>query len=71
MNCQLDELIAAYLKAAKTGSTMSRQELFDQYPHLAFELREFFADYDHFESFAAPLRRINTSSPERERPSAG
>jgi hypothetical protein len=57
-NRQMDEVVAAYLKTMP-ASQDSRQELLGRYPHLALDLIDFFADYDHFESLVAPLRRIS------------
>jgi hypothetical protein len=57
---QLDEAIAAYLKATPANQELSRQRLLDRYPHLALDLIDFFADYDHFEAVIAPLRKMDS-----------
>src|ERR1051325_4841278 len=50
----LDEVIAAYLKAAETGVEPDRTEWLRRHPDLARELSEFFADQDNFENAVQP-----------------
>ncbi len=52
----LDAVIAEYLQAVERGEVPHRQELLDRYPALAEDLRTFFAQLDHVDQLAAPLR---------------
>jgi WD40 repeat protein len=55
---RINEIIAAYLKAARAGETPDRQGLLAQNPELADDLAEFFDDQDRFDQAAASLRGL-------------
>src|SRR5262245_28750846 len=59
---RLDEVLTAYLQAADAGRVVPSQALYNLYPDLADELRDFLADQQHVEVLAAPLRAIGASS---------
>ena len=52
----LDDVIAAYLKAVETGAAPNPQSLTARYPAFAKELGEFFADQQGFQRLAEPIR---------------
>jgi WD40 repeat protein/tRNA A-37 threonylcarbamoyl transferase component Bud32 len=52
----LDAVIASYVQVIESGLVPNRQELLEQYPGLAKELRAFFADFDRMDRVASPLR---------------
>ena len=55
---RLDSVIADYLTAVQSNGSSDRQQLLQQHPELADSLRDFFADQDHFEQVAGPLREV-------------
>jgi hypothetical protein len=59
----LDDVIAAYLKAVETGVPPSAQSLIARYPAFAQELGEFFADQRGFERLAEPIRAAVAGAP--------
>ena len=52
---RLDEIIGGYLRAQEQGNPPPRDELLQQHPDLAEELREFFADQDRLNAAAGGL----------------
>ncbi len=54
----LDDVLTVYFKALDSGEQPGREQLFEHYPELAEELREFFTGQDRLELFAAPLRPV-------------
>ena len=52
----LDAVIASYMQAVEAGEVPNRQELLDQNPAMADQLRAFFADVDRMDRIASPLR---------------
>jgi tetratricopeptide (TPR) repeat protein/tRNA A-37 threonylcarbamoyl transferase component Bud32 len=63
----LDEILAAYLKAQEAGQPTNRKALLLCHPHLAPDLAAFFADFDRVEGLAEPLRAVRSVAPPRLR----
>src|SRR5262249_16201740 len=52
----VDEVLAAYLEAARAGRAPDRRELLAHHPEIGSELQSFFADHDLVRDLAEPLR---------------
>src|SRR5436305_6471969 len=52
----LDDVLAHYIASEEAGRPLDRQQLLDQYPQLAGDLREFFANRDQMQRLAGPLK---------------
>jgi hypothetical protein len=52
----IDDIIAAYLKAVEAGAAPNAESLIARYPAFAKQLGEFFADQDGFQRLAEPIR---------------
>lgn len=52
---RINQIIAAFLDAERSGQAPNREALLQQHPDLAKELQSFFADKDHFEKMAEPM----------------
>src|SRR5256885_8126372 len=52
----LDDVLAQYIAEEEAGRPLDRNQLLAAHPHLASELREFFANRDQMQRLAEPLR---------------
>jgi WD40 repeat protein/tRNA A-37 threonylcarbamoyl transferase component Bud32 len=60
---ELDAVVAAYLKEARSGRTPDPAAWQARYPDLAADLAEFFADRAALERLAGPLRSVAPAAP--------
>jgi WD40 repeat protein/tRNA A-37 threonylcarbamoyl transferase component Bud32 len=60
---QVNEIIAAYLKAVDAGQDPSRQDLLARYPDLAADLQAFFADHDELDQLAGQIKPAPAATP--------
>jgi WD40 repeat protein len=61
---ELDRIVTAYLKLREQGKHPDRQKVLERYPHLAGQLREFFAGEDDLEKRTATLRHLQSDPSE-------
>ena len=54
---RLEAVLADYLRAAESGQPLDQQQLIEQHPELADELRSFFGNREVLDRIAAPLKR--------------
>jgi tRNA A-37 threonylcarbamoyl transferase component Bud32 len=52
----LDAVIASYMQAVEAGQVPNREDLLDNHPDIAEQLRSFFTDIDRMDRLASPLR---------------
>jgi WD40 repeat protein/tRNA A-37 threonylcarbamoyl transferase component Bud32 len=67
---QVNQILAAYLDAERTGQATTPEELLAQYPDLASELRSFFIDKEVFEREAELLGLATAPVPSQDVPRA-
>jgi WD40 repeat protein/tRNA A-37 threonylcarbamoyl transferase component Bud32 len=63
VNPQLEEIVLSYLRAVDHGQRPDRRELLACHPDLAAELTAFFAEQEHFDRLAEPLRAPPLDNP--------
>ena len=63
---RFNQVVAEYLEADKLGRPPERESLLQEFPELADDLREFFADHDRMNKFAEPQRPAHRASAPRE-----
>ncbi|MBC7816792.1 MAG: serine/threonine protein kinase [Planctomycetaceae bacterium] len=60
-DAELESVIADYIRACDNGATPDRNRILEQHPELADDLRDFFAQRDHLNQLAQPLRGFGDS----------
>jgi hypothetical protein len=63
-DADLDQVIAAYLRAVQAGAPPSQEELIARYPAFAQELADFFAAQARFQRLAQPVRAAFSAMPQ-------
>ena len=57
----LESVIADYIRACDAGAAPDQRRILEQHPDLADDLREFFAQRDHLNQLAGPMRAFGDS----------
>ena len=60
-DAELESVIAEYIRACDAGAKPDQQPILEQHPELADDLREFFAQRDHLNQLAGPMRELGDS----------
>ncbi len=56
---QLESVIADYIRICEAGRNPSRREMLEQYPEMADELKQFFAQRDRLHQLVEPIRAFS------------
>src|SRR2546422_4401523 len=68
---RVNQIIAAFLEAERTGQVPDRADLLRRHPDLATELQSFFADKDRFHKMTEPIVPVKREAQSAERGEAG
>ena len=60
-DAELESVIADYIRACDAGVSPNQQAILERHPELADDLREFFAQRDHLNQLAGPIRAFGDS----------